>query len=78
MLRITLLCSNCGYEEDIKDLTNLDGLCPNCHEHHGEIVYNCNMSEAEFIQELARMNEKSITKYANAILLCAKDLSEEI
>lgn len=37
MLRMLLHCDGCNYEEKVEDIYNLDGFCPNCHEHHGEV-----------------------------------------
>ena len=55
MLRLSLQCTDCGYEEENIDLTNddmLDGQCPICKNHHGNVVYFTDMKVDEFIEEL--------------------------
>lgn len=75
MIRMLYSCI-CGSSGEVDDIENLDGCCPRCHEHHGEVSYFCNMTCDEFITELSEMTEKEISKYATAISLCAKDICE--
>ena len=77
MLRLSLQCTDCGYEEENIDLTNddmLDGQCPICKNHHGNVVYFTDMKVDEFIEELAKMDLINIAKQAIAINLIAEDL----
>lgn len=74
MIRMTYECTNCKARGDVENITNIDGCCPNCHEHLGEVNYFCNMSLQEFLEDLRNMNDAQISKSANAIRLCANDL----
>lgn len=74
MLKIVFGCTNCGHVEDVGDITNLDEQCPYCGNHHGNIVYGSKMYKDEFVEELSKMSEANITKYAQAIQLIAKDI----
>jgi len=81
MIKILLNCDNCGFSCDADDyggnIQDLDGHCPNCGSHHGEVHYYSNMTAEEFINELANMEENEIAKYAKAIKICAADIIEE-
>ena len=75
MLRLNWKCTKCGEIGVVEDLTNdsdeLNGACPNCYRHKGEVEYSTNMSIDEFLSELAKMNKNEIAKYSNAINICA-------
>jgi tRNA G26 N,N-dimethylase Trm1 len=81
MLKMLLKCDNCGFSCNANDyggsIEDLDGHCPNCGSHHGEVQYYNNMTAEEFINELAKMEENEIAKCANAIQICAKDIIDE-
>lgn len=77
MLKLLLSCTNCGYTSEVEDVYNLDGCCPNCHEHHGEVHYLSRMTSDQFIEELAKMSEEEISKCVLAIKYCAENISEE-
>jgi len=74
MIRLYYNCSNCGANDEVDDITNLDGCCPVCHEHHGEISYGCMLKANQFILELSKMTENEIAKYSEAINIAAKSL----
>ena len=69
-------CTDCGFESDVEDITNLNGQCRACGNHHGNVIYASRMTKDEFIIELAKMSEKDIAKYAEAIKICAEDIVE--
>lgn len=80
MLKMLKHCSNCDKEDefeevDIQEMTTLPGYCPKCGCHKGEVEYYCNMTEKEFLNELANMTERTIAKFAIAIQVCADDLA---
>ena len=75
MLRLLYSC-DCGANDDVEDIENLDGCCPICHAHHGEVQYFSAMTSEEFIEELSKMTEHDICKYATAIKICAEDINE--
>ena len=76
MLKLIMECTDCGYEGDVIDITCLDGCCPACHEHSGNIIYGSKMTSKEFLTELYKMSERDIAKYAEAIKVCAEDIVE--
>ena len=73
MLKLLLSC-DCGYKDKVEDINNLDGYCPKCHEHHGNVVYLSNMSKDEFVEELAKMTDNEISKYSYTIQVIAEDI----
>ena len=76
MLRMMFECTDCGCEADVRDITCLDGQCPYCGNHHGNVIYASKMTKDEFVTELSKMSEKDIAKYANAIKYMAEDFVE--
>lgn len=74
MLKMMFGCTDCGYTEDVRDITNLDEQCPHCGNHHGNIVYGSKMHRDDFLEELSKMSEANIAKYAQAIQIIAKDI----
>lgn len=78
MIKMIFECDNCHASGPV-DPTNNDetcGICPNCHEHHGEVHYYCEMSVEDFLKELANMTESEMQKSIVAIQECARDLYE--
>lgn len=73
MIKLKLYC-DCGYEADVDDLDNLDGFCPMCCSHHGNAWYGTEMKPKDFVEELSKMDESAIAKYAFAIKTAAEDL----
>ena len=76
MLKMMYECTDCGFESDVEDITNLDGQCRACGNHHGNVIYASRMNPKEFLTELSKMSEKDIAKYAEAIKICAEDIVE--
>lgn len=74
MLKMMFGCTDCGYTEYVIDITNLDEQCPHCGNHHGNIVYGSKMHRDDFLEELSKMSEDNIAKYAQAIQIIAKDI----
>lgn len=75
MLKMLYTC-DCGAEGEVTDLEGLIGYCPACHAHHGEVHYASAMTPSQFIEELSKMSEREIAKYAYAIQVCAEDIIE--
>ena len=76
MLKLMMECTDCGYEADVIDIANLDGCCPKCHGHAGNVIYGSRLDAKAFLTELYTMSEKDIAKYADAIKICAEDIVE--
>ena len=74
MLKMMFDCTDCGHEGDVADITNLDGQCPYCGNHHGNVIYGSKMDKNDFVEELSKMSEANIAKYAQAIQLMAEDI----
>lgn len=80
MLRLGYECADCGFSEDDFDIDNewmLVGQCPRCGDHHGNMMYMTDMKIGEFVEELAKMDEKDIVKRALAIKIIAECLVED-
>ena len=78
MLKIEYDCCGCGASGNVENTSAMYGQCPKCGRHHGEIEYYCKMTPKEFLDELAKMDETSISKNAYAIQICAEQLSQEL
>ena len=77
MLRLMMECADCGYQDeevDIDDDWALVGQCPRCGDHHGNVMYFTEMKIGEFVEELAKMDEKDIAKRALAIKYIAEGI----
>ena len=73
MIRLSLMCTKCDYEENDIDINNLDNVCPNCHK--PGVMYISGMDSEDFIRELSNISENEISKYANIIKMVAQDIS---
>lgn len=74
MLKMMFECTDCGHAGDVADITNLDGQCPYCGNPHGNVIYGSKMNKDDFVEELSKMSETNIAKYAQAIQLMAEDI----
>lgn len=68
---------SCDANDYDGSIQGLDGHCLNCNSHHSEVPYYSEMTAEEFINELAKMEENEIAKYAKVIQICAIDIIEE-
>lgn len=73
MLKMMFGCTDCRHGGDVGDITNLDGQCPYC-GNYGNIFYGSKMDKDDFVEELSKMSEANIAKYAQAIQLIAEDI----
>lgn len=76
MIRMFYACICCDAAGEVNNIENLDGWCPNCNAHNGEVSYYSHMTSEEFIEELSKLTEREISKYAKAIKICAEDICE--
>lgn len=76
MLKFIYEGSNCGSIDDIND-TELDGCCPNCHEHHGEVSYCYKGTTEDFLDNLAKMSVSEISRKAFAIQIATESLLDK-
>ena len=69
-------CYYCGYMGSI-DIDKMDGSCPNCMKSGNNVYFGCDMIPKQFLETLGEMSVNEISKYANEISICAKDLAEQ-
>lgn len=74
MLKLSLKCSDCGYEDNNVSPFDLNGFCPHCENGHGNVTYSYKGNGENFIIELSEMSEAEISKCAMAIKICADNL----
>lgn len=77
MLKIYYNCSNCGSSDEAEEWM-LDGCCPNCHAHHGDVTYEYEGDVGDFLLALSKMSNSEIANYAPVIRFIAKDVLYEI
>ncbi len=70
MIKLNWYCVNCDKGGPVEDPSIIVGQCPICGCHHGEVEYECTMSEEEFIAEYNAMPVEKRRKYAYAIQIC--------
>lgn len=77
MLKMYFICTVCRAEGEI-DKDEITGMCPNCGDHHGGVVYSYDGNIEDFLNDLVNMSESQIAQNAMIIQLAAEGLLEEM
>ena len=80
MLKMSWYCSDCEAKGELSqdEMIELNGCCPNCMHHKGNIEYYCDLTLEQFLEELSTMTASALSKYALVINECAYDLKQNL